>query len=115
MAFAQDVDLSYKLDWRTTNLFGGTGKSYEHAGLRRVGITLRIGDFWHDMKLFSQAMSASALTIDLWAYSVAGNSAGFRLASARIDEWSVRGGEGDLWQSRASFMCPDVSAYGTGL
>ncbi len=115
-AFAQNVEYRYQNEWKSTRLFGGTGTAYWRVSLRGIAEgQLTIGELWHTLKLYSLTRSASAIWIDVKVSSVAGNSAGFKFMSARVTDWSIQGGEGGLWNSRVSFVCPDVSAYGTGL
>ncbi len=113
--FAQNVEYRYQNTWKDTKFFGGTGQGFEHNSLRGVEGMLTFGELWHTMRLFSLSRSASAVWIDVRLTCAAGNSAGFRFASAHAADWSMQGGEGGLFNSRVSFKCPDVSAYGTGL
>lgn len=115
MAFCADVSLRLTWEWKERRLFGGTGAAYQRRCAIVTNGQLTIGQMYHDMKLYSQAASCSALAIDLRFSSVAGNSAGFSMPSAYVESWDVQGAEGSVFQSKVQIAVPEASAYGTGI
>ena len=115
MAFCQDVSLRLTWEWKQRKLFGGTGNAYDRRNVMDMKGQLNIGQMYHDMKLYAQAASCSALSIDLRFSCVAGNSAGFSMPSAYVENWEVQGAEGGLFQSTVQIAVPEASAYGTGI
>jgi hypothetical protein len=115
VAYATDLDFTKTWNIKTVALCGGTGHKFTRYVTQGMSISLRVGQLFHTMNMWSMAQSGTGMHADIRHSSVAGNSAGFAASGVRFTEFSLQESDGQTMKSRVSMIMPDASAYGDGI
>lgn len=114
LAFAERLQLQVNRGLQKY-LFLTTGTPYagrtQYVETNRE-VTLTIGALYAGQNLFGMLMSGANISASLnFQSSADGATATFVLWSAQMPEFSLEGGEGDVWRQSVKIIAPDISGF----